>query len=103
LPDARAPAGRGAVLEPLAAPSAWANDKCRFWAEPLARKQLILKIRREVLVGRRGRERRVAAPCHFQIIAQRGTCGKARGVPQDHRPTPEPAETGVTKCVCCSQ
>ena len=41
------------------------------------------------------------APCHSQIIAHREACGKARGVPQDHLPTPEPTETGVTKCMCC--
>jgi transposase len=51
----------------------------------------------------RGRERRVPAPWHFQTIAHRGACGKARVVRQSRRPTPEPAETGVTKCVWCCQ
>jgi hypothetical protein len=33
--------------------------------------------------------------CHFQCIAHRGACGKARDVPHNRRPKPEPTERGV--------
>jgi rifampicin phosphotransferase len=31
----------------------------------------------------------IRAPCHFQYIAHRGACGKARVVPHNRRPGPE--------------
>jgi hypothetical protein len=37
----------------------------------------------------------------LQNIPHRGACGQTRVVLQHRRPMPEPAEVGVTKCVCC--
>src|SRR6266516_3416221 len=41
------------------------------------------------------------APCHFQFIAHRGTCGKARVVPHNRRPGSEFMEWVIRRCVCC--
>jgi hypothetical protein len=47
----------------------------------------------------KGKARRLHTPCHSQLIARRGACGKARGVPQNDRPGPEPAEMTDSRCV----
>ena len=38
---------------------------------------------------------------HAKRVAHGGACGKTPGVPQNHRPRPEPTDIGVTKCGCC--
>jgi hypothetical protein len=39
-------------------------------------------------------------PCHFQLIAHRGACGKAPVAPQNHWPTPESCgNRRFTECI----
>lgn len=40
-------------------------------------------------VRKKQRARRSPTPCHSQLIAHGGPCGKARVVAQNHRPRPE--------------
>jgi hypothetical protein len=48
----------------------------------------------------KAKARRSPTPCHSQLIAHGGPCGKARVMPQNRWPRPEPAEIGESPSAC---
>ena len=93
----------GSVLVSESAREAIGDDDRFTWSFAGARRLKGIKsdVRAVPRAAGYSRKRLISNPSHSQAIAHRGACGKTPVVAQNRWPSPEPAEMGVAKCVCC--